>query len=242
MSATVATVESVWRYPVKSMRGERLDCAAVQWTGLAGDRQYAFCKTDGRSTFPWLTGRDLPELVLYTARYAGADPLNAQVQVTAPDGSVYDIWDPALAERLGQAAGEPVRVVRLGRGAYDSMPVSILSQATLSRVSQAHGSAVAAGRFRPNVLVSLSAAAAADGSGERGWLGRRLQFGGGAAVVAAKPIQRCAMIAIDPESAAKDPGIVRSVVQEFDNEIGIYAAVIGLGEIRPGQALTASAG
>jgi uncharacterized protein YcbX len=62
----VGRVAALWRYPVKSMAGERVDAADVSWHGLAGDRRWAFIR-DGqvRSGFPWLTIRELPELAHY---------------------------------------------------------------------------------------------------------------------------------------------------------------------------------
>lgn len=70
-------VAGLWRYPVKAMRGEQLDEAAVGWNGLAGDRRYAFVQ-DGqeRNGFPWLTIRERPDLVLYRPSLAEPDLLN----------------------------------------------------------------------------------------------------------------------------------------------------------------------
>lgn len=55
--ATLGTVVALNRYPIKSMQAEPLVVADLFWTGLHGDRQYAFVKADNASAFPWLTGR-----------------------------------------------------------------------------------------------------------------------------------------------------------------------------------------
>ena len=70
MIAAGGVVVSIARYPVKSMGPEPLEEAELHWTWLHGDRQYAFVKAADTSDFPWLTARDLPSLVRFTARYA----------------------------------------------------------------------------------------------------------------------------------------------------------------------------
>jgi len=65
-SSVVGVVRAIYRYPVKSMRGESLDESSVEWPGIPGDRSYAFVQSENHSTFPYLTGRELPELLLYT--------------------------------------------------------------------------------------------------------------------------------------------------------------------------------
>jgi uncharacterized protein len=67
----VGRIAGLWRYPVKSMRGEALTDADVSWFGVAGDRRWAFVRSDApQSGFPWLTLRELPELRDYCPRFA----------------------------------------------------------------------------------------------------------------------------------------------------------------------------
>ncbi len=56
--AVVGNVDSIWRYPVKSMRGEELDEVFVAFAGLMGDRLYGVVKGSGNPGFPWHTARD----------------------------------------------------------------------------------------------------------------------------------------------------------------------------------------
>ena len=237
MPVRVGVVSALNRYPVKSMQGEPMMAAGLVHTWMPGDRQYAFVRAADTSDFPWLTARQVPDLVRWRARYDGDDPKAARLTVTAPDGEAFDIRDPALAERLAAAAGEPVRLLRLGRGAFDAMPLSVLSTATVEGVGRAHGAAVMAGRFRANVIVTLE-----DGSeGEAGWVGRRLRFGGGdggsAEVSADWAIPRCAMVGIDPATGERDAGLVRTVVQAFGNRIGVYCGVRRPGRVSVGDAV-----
>lgn len=231
----IGHVVEIRRYPVKSMRGERPEKVELRWTGIAGDRQYAFVRSGNRSRFPWLTGRELSELVLYEARYAdGGDPRNSSLTVIAPDGRSYDIWDAALATRLETAAREPVHLLRLGRGAFDQHPVSIVSTATHRRIDEAFGSEVDPCRFRVNIVVD----AAPGAPGEEKWHGKCLGFGpheNPCALRVDEAIARCAMITIDPATAARDPAIMRMVAQRFDNEVGLYATPVTCGEIAIGD-------
>ena len=231
----LGTVTALNRYPVKSMQAEPLEAAELFWTGLHGDRQYAFVKADNASAFPWLTARDLPALVLHRARYADpGDPRRARVEVVAPDGAACDLADPALAERLARDSRHPVRLMQTGRGAYDAMPVSVLATTAADAIGRAHGAPVGLGRFRANVIIQPDDPAATDAD----WCGRTLLFGDRPDAPGLRldwAIPRCAMIAVDPATAARDPAVLRTVVQRFGNRAGTYCAVHRPGTIQVGD-------
>jgi uncharacterized protein YcbX len=235
VGAQLGTVVAIRRYPVKSMQAELLDAAELHWTGLHGDRQYAFCRSADTSDFPWLTGRTVPSLVLHSARYSdGLDPTRARVRVVAPDGAENDIADPALAAKLAEAAAMPVRLLRLGRGAFDAMPVSVITTTTGDVIAREHGGPVGLDRFRANLVIRPDDPDAT----EREWLGRCLAFGDATDPPSLRldwPIPRCAMVAIDPDTGARDTSVLRTVVQQFGNEVGAYCAVQAPGVIRVGD-------
>jgi uncharacterized protein YcbX len=228
----IGRVAALNRFPVKSMRAEPLAAATLSWIGLEGDRQYAFVRSANRSHFPWLTGRELPALVLHQGRFADpADPRRGPVRVTTPEGEQFDIADPALAARLSAAAGEAVHLMQIGRGAFDCMPVSVLTGTTAARIEAAHGSALGIDRYRANIVLESAGA-------ETDWRGGTLSFGeGGAKLRLDCGIPRCAMITIDPETAGRQPPVLRTVAQQFGNEVGMYAAVVATGVIRTGDAV-----
>ena len=230
MRVRVGTVLSVRRYPVKSMRAEVAPEFKLGWNGFEGDRQFAFCKTGQVSRFPWLTGRDLAELVLHQAAYAYPDvPHSSPVWVRAPDGTEFDLADPGLARRLGEASGMPVHLMQLGRGVFDSMPVSVLTTAAADGLAQAHGSPVGLDRFRGNVVIEtdedLAPGAGLIFEGETGTARLR----------ADTPIPRCRMITLDPDSAAKSMAVLRTVVDRFSNLFGVYCATELPGRIAVGD-------
>jgi uncharacterized protein len=229
----IGTVAAINRFPVKSMQGEAMTSATLRWTGIDGDRQYAFYRVANQSRFPWLSARNLADLVRYVPCYAdGGNPRSSAVRVTAPDGESYDIAAAALAARLSIEAGEAVRLLQVGRGVFDSMPVSVMTTGTGRQLAERFGRALDLRRFRSNIVI------AADGLSEESWLGAALQFGAGADSARLRlnhRIERCMVPTIDPDSAVKDATILRLLVEEFDNEIGAYGAVEATGTIAVGD-------
>ena len=229
-------VAEVWRYPVKSMRGEALAAAEIGWHGVEGDRRAAFVRSANRSRFPWFTGRELPDLLLHEARYVDpAAPRSSAIRVRAPDGEELALESEALRGRLAAAAGEDVRLLTLGRGAFDSMPISVMTAGTAASLSDALGRACDRRRFRANlVLDALSVAP----HGERDWLGASLLVGEGEGALRLRVdrrIERCVMITLDPDSAERAPGLLRAVAERAETCIGVYATTERPGEVRPGD-------
>lgn len=233
MGPVIGTIASLSRFPVKSMGGEAIDRAELGWTGLAGDRQYALVAPGGSNRFPWFTGRNHSPLICYRAAYRDpADPKFSPVEVTAPDGTSWAIDDPALLERLKRESGDSMELLRLGRGAHDAMPVSLVSTAGHAAVEAAHGTAIDLRRFRINILIDTEMPV-------RVWAGRRLAIGGegGCELIVTAPIERCVMITIDPDTGARDPWLMRTVARQFDNHYGVYANVTRPGQLALGDPL-----
>jgi len=226
----IGRVAEIHRYPVKSMRGQSLAQTEVRWPGLAGDRQFAFYRTADTSSFPWLTGREVPQMVLWQALYDDEAKMKTSgVHVTTDDGAVFDVRAPELAARLAKAAGEDVALVRIGRGTFDSMPISVVGTDTVRAVGAAHGRDVGAARFRPNIVI--------DRGLEKDWLGGRLVFGDpetGVVLRADRAIERCALITVDPDTARREPTLMRTVAGQFNNEIGVYCTPVRTGYIAIG--------
>jgi uncharacterized protein YcbX len=232
----IGAVAEVWRYPVKSMRGEPLAAAEIGWHGVEGDRRAAFVRAANRSRFPWLTGREAPELLLHEARWVDpASPRSSAIRVRTPEGDELPLESEEQRGRLENAAGEDVRLLTLGRGAFDSMPVSVLTAGTAASLSDALGAACDPRRFRANLLLD---AAAVPPHGERDWLGARLVIGEGERAVRLRVdrrIERCVMITLDPDSASRAPGLLRAVAERAETCIGVYATTERPGEVRPGD-------
>lgn len=227
MSAVVGRVVALNRFPVKSMAGEPLDEAEIRWRGIAGDRQYGFLRAGNRGRFPWFTGRDRSDLVCYRACFSNpADPGNSPVEVVAPDGETFALEAPELRARFG----EPVDLVQFWRGAFDAMPVSLVTTATLAALAGAQGGKIDVRRFRINIVVESDLR-------ENAWAERMLEIGDGTRLLANAPIDRCVMITIDPDTGLRSPGLMKTVARDFDNRIGLYASPARQGTIRVGDAV-----
>jgi uncharacterized protein len=227
----VGRVVALWRYPVKSMAAEELDAVDVSWHGLAGDRRWAFIRAGKeRSGFPWLTMRERSELAHYRPRFAEPDRLGASLTlVRTPAGDELDVVDPALAAEFGPG----VRVIKQDRGVFDTMPLSLLSTrslAGLGRLIGPGGADLAAGRFRPNLLVD----AAGRDFPEDAWVGWVLRIGGLRMRVDRRD-QRCVMVTIDPATLDREPAILRAIARERDNRFGVYGSTVEPGRVAVGD-------
>lgn len=235
-SVQLGVVTGINRYPVKSMHAEPLTQAELRWTGLLGDRQYAFVRSQNRSRFPWLTGREVSDLVLHRPRFP--DPANIPAEppiVVTPDGTEFALADPGLAERLSQAAGEQVHVMHLGKGCQDAMPVSVITTQTLRQLEAGFGAELGVARFRINIVIESDP----SHGRETDWCGGTLRLGAddGPSLVLSVGIQRCAMVTIDPATAERNPSVLRVVARDFGNEIGAYGTAVRLGIVRVGDAV-----
>jgi uncharacterized protein YcbX len=218
------------------MRGESLTQAHLYWHGFDGDRRYAFVRQGVNSGFPWLTGRELPDLVRYTPRFSQPEaPAESPIVVTTPDGREVALEAPELAQELAQAYRQPFFLFRLGRGAYDSQVLSLMSNATVTALGQSVGMSLDSARFRQNILIETL-----DGRPfqEDEWLDRVLLFGAdadGPRVRINRRISRCVMINIDPHTAEREARVLKTVAQTRDNCAGVYASVERTGYIRVGD-------
>lgn len=147
----VGIVTGLWRYPVKSMAAESLLSGHLSWAGLAGDRRWAFLRpASGTNGFPWHTIRENPAMARYVPRLLHPErPDKSAVEVQAPGGQVYHLTDPDLADELG----EGLRLMRLDRGVFDAMPVSLITTTTVSDLCALAGVPDSELRFRPNFVI-----------------------------------------------------------------------------------------
>lgn len=235
MSIAVGRVEAIFRYPVKSMAGERLESAALGWHGLEGDRRLALRRRDDRSGFPWLTASRVPRLFQFVP-FRNDDDSDALVtHVRTPEGNGLPIFSTQLAAAIEALHGSPVEMTHLKHGIYDDACLSVIAAETVQEIARLSGSTPDVRRFRPNVLVSLQHAAA---FAEDDWLGATLSFGDGPdapAIAITMKDTRCAMVNLDPDSAHTSPDVLKAIVRANENHAGVYAAVTRTGRIEVGQ-------
>jgi uncharacterized protein YcbX len=232
----IGAVEALFRYPVKSMRGERLESIALGWHGLEGDRRVAIRRVDDRGGFPWLTAGRLPDLVRFSPARRGPDAEgDLPTHVRTPEGEEMPLFSPELAAAIGRRHGSPVEMTHLNRGIFDEASVSMIATATVDEIGRLATQPPDVRRFRPNILIaSLGAAPFA----EEGWVGGILSFGEGseaAAVGVTNRDDRCAMVNLDPDSPRTDAEVLKAIVRVKDNKAGVYGTVLRRGRLAVGQ-------
>ena len=252
----VGRIDSLWRYPVKSMRGEALAEAFIGFPGIYGDRLHAVRSAAQPAGFPYLTGREQAQMLLYRPRFRHADkaarpanlaaaeamgpgvtplyadPADLAVDVETPSGEVLAVDDPALLGRLGESSS--LALLRSERALTDCRPVSLFSLQTARQLAAEVGVPVDERRFRANIYADLAGTA---GFAEDGFVGRRLRLGAKAVVAILERDPRCKMITLDPDTASASPEILRRVARFHDGKAGVYGAVLVEGMVRPGDEL-----
>ncbi|MFN8177758.1 MAG: MOSC N-terminal beta barrel domain-containing protein [bacterium] len=246
-------VAELWRYPVKSLAGERLAAVMLAAGGVDGDRAWGILdRGDGRI----LTGRREPRL-LFAASRLGPDGFP---RVTLPDGRELAGLGPATDAALSAWLGKPVTLVAaaesdaaraeyfedatddtsraiewtMPRGRFvDGYPVLVMTTAGLRSGTAAHAAgAWDVRRFRPNVLIEL------DGEDwlEDAWLGRVLHAGS-AEIAPRRPCIRCTMVTRAQPGLAKDVDIYKAVCRTHGGHAGVWSEVAQPGSLAEGDAV-----
>lgn len=254
----VGKIESLWRYPVKSMRGEELQEAFAGFPGIYGDRVYAFRSSAAPKGFPYLTGREQETMLLYRPRFrhperaarpanladaeaigSGLTPVYADVSdlavdVETPAGERLAIDDPRLMSMLREGIGDKheLALLRSVRSMTDCRPVSVISMQTVRALSKESGFDLDKRRFRANVYVELESG---DAFGEDQFVGRTLRIGAKATIAVLQRDSRCKMITLDPDTAQPNPDLMRRVARDHEGKAGVYGAVLVEGTIAPGD-------
>jgi uncharacterized protein YcbX len=301
----VGTIQEVWRYPVKSMAGERLGECAVESLGIPGDRGWALRDETSREI---TNGKRIPLLMQCAARYRDELKIGTipHVEITLPDGMRITNDDPAVNARLSGVLGKNVTLWPLqpasnkahyrrakfgsrlaGRlsqfsafrsalpkltsfgsmnaqlremfsreadepipdisvlppevleftsppGTYfDAFPIHVLTTASLATMSQHNPAAVwDVRRFRPNFLIKTEPGI--EGLLESNWGGRTLRLGS-VELKCEIPTVRCGMTTHAQSDLPKDPSVLRTIVKDADQNLGVYASVVTTGQVCEGD-------
>jgi len=257
---TIGTIESLWRYPVKSMSGEAVTEAFMGFSGVYGDRCCAFINSEARKGFPYLTATVQQEMLRFRPRFryperaakppnlaeamsiapgitpASGDANDLALEVVTPSGAVVAVDDPALVEMLGEgiSADNRLTLVRSDRAMTDCRPVSLISLQTVRQLEAELDTLIDKRRFRANVYLDF---AAGSGFAEDALVGRRLRLGSRATIAILERDPRCKMISLDPDTSAHNPEVLRKVAQKHAACAGVYAAVLVEGLLMNGDAI-----
>jgi len=254
--SVVGKVDSLWRYPVKSMRGEELDEAFAGFAGIYGDRLFAFKSSASPTGFPYLTAREQRRLLQYRPHFRhpdkaarpvnlteaekmGANPISADpselmVNVETPDGKTLAVDDPALIDTLRADIDQKhqLTLMRSERALTDCRPVSIFSLQSAWKLGDETGIQLDKRRFRANIYVDLTSG---QGFAENEFVGRSLRIGSKVVVTILERDARCVMITLDPDTGEKTPAILKKVAQAHEGMAGVYGAVLVEGMLHKGD-------
>lgn len=254
MTSISGSVASLWRYPVKSMMGEELECARIRSRGIVGDRVHALIdrKTgkvaSAKNPAKW--GR------LMTCRAELLDDTGtdaATVSITLPDGrairsdqdGVDQIFSDFLQREVALANLVPASPTveeyspdmeeipdrdvtaeaAMREGTFFDVEVlHLLTTATLQRLRAIHPE----GRLdvrRFRPNIVIEPAVDCEGFVEDDWTGHTVSIGTGIQLAVTQPCPRCVMTTLPQANLPRDPGILRATAQFNNLNAGVYASV-----------------
>jgi len=211
-------VQALWRYPVKSMRGERLAEATLKKSGIQGDRNIVVV-SESRGNI--VTARTHPGL------------LGLQASVSANGVTTIEghLWHTPEALALTcKAAGESAQLVDAGEHTerFDVLPLLVATDGAIEELG------MDLRRLRPNVVIG-----GVEGQAERGWPGAVLRSGE-LAIHVAQLRMRCVMTTFDPDTLQQDLHVLRKIVKEANGKLALDCAVAAPGVLREGDPIILS--
>lgn len=208
------SVAELWRYPVKSLAGERLQRAAIGRDGIAGDRVVHV--EDGRGRV--VTSRTHPMLLgLHATLGDDGEPF--------VEGEPWASAEALTAVRLAAAEEEATLAAHVGREGFDVLPLLVATDGAIAALGVDHR------RLRPNIVI-----AGVEGLAERAWPGRRLRIGD-AVIAVAKLRGRCVMTTYDPDTQEQDMSVLRRIVTDFGGRMALDCDVVEGGIVSVGDAV-----
>lgn len=261
------SVVALWRYPVKSMQGEELNATEVTERGLLGDRAYALLDAETGKVVSAKNPHKWPNLFAFRAAFTAppraGQPL-PPVQITLPDGSILAGVAGQADEPLSKATGRAVHLTDKAPDKrvleeywlnieglpnrdkvtdwdgippglfFDAATILLLTTGTIDRLRQLYPQGrFEVRRFRPNVVIETEGA----GFIENDWVGRTLALGDQVRVEVTGPCPRCVMTTLPQSDLPRDPGILRTAVQNNNGHIGVYGRIAQGGQLRRGDAV-----
>ena len=211
-------IQELWRYPVKSMRGERIAEATLHKSGMQGDRNIVVVSQAGDRT---VTARTHPGLL-------GLQASVSSEGITLIEGHPWDSQEALALTR--KAAGEAVRLIDAGERTerFDVLPLLVATDGAIQELG------MDLRRLRPNIAIG-----GVNGQAERSWPGSALRSGG-VVLDVAQLRMRCVMTTFDPDTLQQDLGVLRRIVKQANGKLALDCAVADAGILHEGDPVTLS--
>jgi len=205
------TVVHIWRYPVKTMAGEKLQRAVIGPLGIEGDRVVHVEDARGRV----VTSRSHPRLL-------GHKAVSDSKGAITVDGRPWQ--SPEVDAEVEDIAGKGARLVRYeGPERFDVLPLLVATDGSIAAFGHDYR------RLRPNIVVG-----GVDGLGERSWPGSCLRIG--KVLIGVQDLRlRCIMTSFDPDTLVQDKNIPRDIYRRFEGKLALNCFVIEGGEVAIGD-------
>ena len=231
MSETIGNVHKLWRYPVKSMRGEQCRSLTINYRGVEGDRLFAVRNAKGK----FGSGKNTRRFRHIDGLFAFQSSFQENVPVVEfPDcvasrrhRLIVRGDEPIIHNALSKTLGQPVTLTKESKiSHFDDSPIHILTTASLRWLQKAlPNSDVDEIRFRANLILDVDG----DTPIEHQWIGKQIQVGNEIVLKITKLTERCIMISSKQESLPQDPQIFQHIIHQSNLRFGVYAKVINCG-------------
>jgi uncharacterized protein YcbX len=204
-------LSEIWRYPVKTMAGEKLQRVTVGPLGVEGDRIVHVEDARGRM----ITSRSHP-------RFLGHQGSLGPDGMVAVDNRPWD--GPDVAAEVADIAGPGAKLVRYeGAERFDVLPLLVATDGAIAAFGHDHR------RLRPNIVIG-----GVEGLSEREWPGACLRIG--TVLIGVQDLRlRCIMTSFDPDTLVQDKDITRGIYRRFEGKLALNCFVIEAGEIAVGD-------
>ena len=211
-------IAELWRYPVKSLRGELIQSAEVLETGIRGDREIVVISAERKRVITSRTHHRLLGL------QGGISPVDGEATI---NGIPWQ--EPAARNLVEQAAGEPVELHHIaGAERFDVLPLLVATDGAIASIGLDRR------RFRPNILIG-----GVKGLAERQWEGKRLRLGA-VEIHVAQLRARCVMTTYDPDTLEQDKSVLFRIVSDYDGTMALDCSVTAPGVANVGDEVIVS--
>jgi uncharacterized protein len=205
-------VAELWRYPVKSLRGEQIHETDITELGIPHDREIVVLREHVRRV---ATARTKFKLLGLQGSLNGGDK-------AAINGHPWD--SPEAHDLVADACGEPIQLLQFaGPQRFDVLPLLVATDGAIAYMN------VDRRRFRPNIILG-----GVEGLTEREWEKKNLRIGD-VVIHAAQLRGRCVMTTYDPDTQEQDVSVLHRIVKELEGTFALDCSVVTPGHIKVGD-------
>ena len=235
-SEQVGYVSKLSIYPVKGMNGVSVNEIDLKSISVSNDRLKAFTIVNSTLTPSLLDTIKFPDLLKYNPYLKQSENEKyPKIRVKSPEGKDYAVDSNELLNEISNKYKKQLALLSMGRAAYHSMPISLISISSIEQIEKILEFKLNPERFRQNIIVETLSKSPYE---EDLWINKIVSFGDsddGAKIIVVKLDKRCATVNLDHETFENNPQILKAIVENHDNTLGVYCSIIKEGKVRTGD-------